>query len=283
MTYEKTVNTINSVIKHTIGLDYEIILIDNGSGNADPDKLDRYIKENHLDIKYIRNKNNLGFSKGNNIGIKEAKGEYIAFMNSDTELTDNSYLKAVEYMNENEDIGAIGCRLITPDGKLDHGCKRGFPTPEASMYYFLKLDKLFNNNIKYGAYKLSYLDEYKVHDVDAISGAFFVSTRKVLNKVGVLDERFFMYGEDIDLCYRIKESDYRVVYNPDIGTVIHYKGSSGKKRKFKTIYHFYEAMILFYNKHYKKGYNLLTTISVYSAIGILFIIKVIKNLFQRNM
>lgn len=282
MTYEKTVNTISSIFMYTRGVDYEVILVDNGSKNNDSLKLGKYIKDNNLKVKYIQNKENLGFSKGNNIGIKKSKGQYIALLNSDTELTENSFNKAVTYLKDNKNVGALGCRLITPDGKLDHGCKRGFPTPEASIYYILKLDKFFKNNIKYGAYRLSYLNEHEINDVDVISGAFFVTTRKVLDKVGLLDERFFMYGEDIDLCFRIKENGYRIVYNPTIGTVIHYKGSSGKKRRLKTIYNFYEAMILFYNKHYRKKYNPVVTIIVYLSVGVLFITKALKNIFKRD-
>ncbi len=279
MTFEKTVHSIESILRYTEGLKYEIILVDNASLNNDAKKLDKYINNNNLDIKLIKNSENVGFSIGNNMGIKEANGDYIAFLNSDIELTENSLLKALSYIKGNSDVGAIGCRLITPDGKLDHGCKRGFPTLKASLHYFLKLDKVFND-IKYDNYKLSHLNEHEINTVDVISGAFFVTSKRVLDEVGVFDDRFFMYGEDIDLCYRIKEKGYRVVYNPEVGTVVHYKGSSGKKRKYKTLYHFYESMILFYNKHYRKKYNFLVTIMVYLAVCVLFIIKLVSNSFK---
>lgn len=280
MTYEKTVNTIESITRYTNGIKFEIILVDNGSKNDDAERLEKYTTNNNYKIKFIKNKENTGFSKGNNVAVKEAKGEYIIFLNSDTELTENSFYKAITYIRKNRDIGALGTRLVTPDGKLDHGCKRGFPTPSASLYYLLKMDKLFKNQRKYGAYKLSYLDEYEVNDVDAISGAFFLTSKKVLDKVGSFDNQFFMYGEDIDLCYRIKEAGYRIVYNPNIGTVIHYKGASGKKRRYKTIYHFYEAMIRFYNKHYRKKYNFLVTGTVYLAVGGLLIVKILSNILK---
>lgn len=280
MTYEKTVNTINSVLKYTEGIEHEIILLDNGSESSQVAGLRKFISDKNTDIRFIENKKNIGFSKGNNIAINEAKGEYILFLNSDTELTENSLFKAIEHMKQNRDIGALGCRLVTPDGKLDHGCKRGFPTPEASLYYFLKLDKLFKDKVKYGAYRLNYLSEFEINDVDVISGAFFMTSKEVLEKAGVFDESFFMYGEDIDLCYRIKESGYRVVYNPEIGTVIHYKGSSGRKRRLRTIYNFCEAMILFYNKHYRKKYNLAVTVCVYLGVGVLFVAKAIKNIID---
>lgn len=282
MTYEKTVNTIESVLRYTNHIDYEIILLDNGSKNDDAEKLEKYAKKYPDKIYYIKNKENSGFSKGNNIAFEKAKGEYIIFLNSDTELTDNSLYKGLIYKKNNKKIGALGTRLVTPDGKLDHGCKRGFPTPSASLYYFLKLNKLFKNQSKHDTYKLSYLDEYKINDVDVISGAFFMSPKKVLNEVGVFDEQFFMYGEDIDLCYRIKEKGYKVVYNPEIGTVIHYKGASGKKRRFKTIYHFYHSMIIFYNKHYRKKYNVLVTGTIYLAVGALFLIKIINNILKQK-
>lgn len=274
----RTLNLTISSIEHISVFERSfldsVILVDNGSNNGDEEKLEAYSRE--LNLTFIPNSTNLGFAKANNQAMKLASGDYIALLNSDTELTTDSFTKAMAYLEENPSVGAVGCRLITPDGKLDQGCKRGFPTPKASLFYFLKVHKWLKRP-ELDLYKLSHLDEHEIHEVDVISGAFMVLPRRVVEEVGMLDERFFMYGEDIDWCYRIREAGYKIVYNPKLGDVIHYKGASGKKRKFKTLYNFYEAMILFYNKHYLKKYNLLVTLLVYFGIILQFMLKLVWN------
>lgn len=278
-TVDMTLRAIQSVIRNEPINKIEIILIDNDSyldekkalmlGILDIDQEGNFLKT-------IFNDFNLGFGKANNQAMSVAKGDFIALLNSDTELKSNCFTRATDYLRLHPDVGAVGCRLITPDGLLDHGCKRGFPTPVASLLYFMRASKLFNRP-DLDQYHLGHLDEYKSHNVDAISGAFMVIRKDVIDQVGMFDERFFMYGEDLDLCYRIKEAGWRIVYNPEIGNVIHYKGASSKKRKFKTLFNFYEAMFLFYNKHYIKKYNPLVTVLVYIAIIIQFIIKLVMN------
>lgn len=274
-TLEITLNTIKFVLEKTKNVEYEIIVIDNASGTEEARLLEEACRE-FSGVSVHANATNLGFGKANNQAIKMAKGDYIALLNSDTELTTDSFSKAIAYLEKTPEVGAVGCRLITPDGKLDQGCRRGFPTPKASLFYFLKAHKWLKRP-EMDIYKLSHLDEHKISEVDMISGAFMVLPRKVIDEVGMLDERFFMYGEDIDWCYRIKEAGYKVVYNPNLGDVIHYKGASGKKRKFKTLYNFYEAMFLFYNKHYLNKYNFLVTICVYLGISLQFVVKLVWN------
>ncbi|MBP2027132.1 GT2 family glycosyltransferase [Acetoanaerobium pronyense] len=281
MTYEKTINTIESIFRFTENLSYEILLVDNGSKNNDRFLLEKYSKGKN-NIIFIPSKTNLGFGKGNNLALKKAKGEYICFLNSDTELTANSFYRGIKFLQDNSDVGAVGPRLIDIKGFLDNGCKRGFPTPKDSLYYFLKLDKITGNKAKYGKYKLSFLSEYEIHDVDVISGAFFLTKKTILDKFGSFDENFFMYGEDIDLCYRLKKNGYRIMYNPKLGDVIHYKGESGKKRRFKTLFHFYNAMVIFYKKHYKAQNNFLVSMLVYIGIYSMFFIKLLTNFFKKG-
>lgn len=281
MTYDKTVNTIESIIKYTEKITYEIILVDNGSKNNDKQLLSSYCKTKPQ-ILFIPSKTNLGFGRGNNLALKYANGAYICFLNSDTELTKNSFYEGINYLITHTDVGAIGPRLIDINGNLDHGCMRGFPTLRDSLYYFLKLEKLTGNKKKYGGYKLSYLSEHQVNDVDVISGAFFLTSKFILDKIGSFDEAFFMYGEDIDLCYRIKQEGYKIIYNPNLGNVIHYKGESGKKRKIKTLFHFYDAMVIFYKKHYKKRHNSIINIIVYTSIYLMFVVKLFINFFKKG-
>ncbi|HHX60525.1 MAG TPA: glycosyltransferase family 2 protein [Epulopiscium sp.] len=268
--------TIQSVIDTTHKIKYEIIVSDNDSSDGSPLMVEQEFKE----VKLIKTGANLGFSKGNNIGIKEAKGRYILLLNSDTVVKGNCLDECVRYMDQHNEIGVLGCKIVLPSGKLDHACKRGFPTPQASLYYMLGLYKAYPNNPKYGAYCAAHLGEDEVGEADALMGAFMMLPRAVIDEVGGLDEAFFMYGEDLDWCYRIKEAGYKVMYYPK-EYIVHHKGSSSKKKRIKTIYEFHRAMILFYNKHYRKKHNLIVTLGVYFGVVARMIMTYIVNLWRK--
>lgn len=267
--------TIESVLETGTGLEYEIIVVDNASSDGSC----TMVSENYKTVKLIENKNNLGYAKANNIGIKSSIGRYVLLLNSDTVVKEGCLQACIGYMEEHEDIGALGPRVSLVDGTLDRACKRGFPTPEASLYYFLKLDKKYPESEKYGKYNLTYLSEREINEVDCLVGAFMMVRREVINKIGLLDEAFFMYGEDIDWCYRIKEAGYKNIYYPR-AEIIHYKGASSKKRKYMTIYEFHRAMLLFYKKHYIKKYNVLVTMGVYIGVALKLGLSLLSNLFK---
>lgn len=269
--------TINSVINSTHGIDYEIIVVDNASKDGSIEM----VKEQFPGILLIDNNKNLGYAKANNMGIKKAKGRYILLLNSDTVVLENCLKDCAMYMDENKDIGALGCRVELLNGELDRACKRGFPTPQASLYYMLKLDKLYPNSKRFGQYNLTYLCNDEINEVDVLVGAFMMVRNEAILKVGLLDEKFFMYGEDIDWCYRIKEAGYKNIYYPKT-KIIHYKGATSKKRRFMTIYEFHRSMYLFYNKHYREKYNFLVTGIVYAGIGIKLGLTLLINLFKRR-
>lgn len=269
--------TIESVINNTKGIEYEIWVVDNSSKDGSVEM----VQEEFKNVKLIASKENLGFPKGNNVAIRKATGRYILLLNSDTKVIGDNLQNCVSYMDQHKEIGALGCKVELPDGTLDHACKRGFPTPEASLYYFLKLNKIMKNKRKYGAYTASYLGEDEVGEVDALMGAFMMIPRTVIDKIGMLDEEFFMYGEDIDWCYRIKEAGYKIMYYPK-EKIIHYKGSSSKKKKAKTTYEFHRAMILFYRKHYNDKYNIFVKVLVYIGVALRMILSMIKNLFKKS-
>ncbi|MCK5758887.1 MAG: glycosyltransferase family 2 protein [Clostridiales bacterium] len=281
MTYSITINALESIFKNTKGIDYEVILLDNASENQDVSKFVDYLNKSNENVKLVKNAENSGFGKGNNIAVKQATGKYLVFFNSDCELTENTFKKCIDYMDGDNDIGVVGPRLMSPDGKLDNGCKRGFPTPKASFYYLIGMHKI-SKNPKFDRYKLFHLDEFKIAEVDAVSGAFLFTRKDIFEKVGGFDKNYFMYGEDLDFCHCVKEMGYKVIYNPDTGNVIHYRGESGKHRKFKTLYNFYEAMILFYNKYYKNKKNFLVTAAVYTAVGVMFLLKTIAGVFKKR-
>lgn len=268
-TKELTSQTINSIIDNTQGINYEIIVVDNSS-----DKSQLYNSMND-DIRIYQVENH-GFGHGCNSGARQATGKYLLFLNSDTLIHGDSLAKCVAYLNESDKVGVLGARVLLEDGILDHGCKRGFPTPGAAFYYYLGLDKIYPQSRKYGAYRQTFLNEYEINEVDSVSGAFLIMPKYLFDEVNGFDEEFFMYGEDLDLCYRIKEKGYKVIYFP--GAVItHLKGQSGLHTSSKiVIYHFYNAMIIFYNKHYKYNYNILVTVLVYLAIKLKYMLTLIK-------
>ncbi len=278
-TYALTKQTIEAVIVQEVSFKYEIILVDNASTDGSIQKLQEDFEELIADekLRIFRNGKNLGFAKANNQGMRAAKGIYILLLNSDTVVGPNCLEKCVTHIESDNKIGALGCKVILPDGKLDHACKRGYPTPLASLYYFLKLDK--KDPIKYGQYDALHLGEDEVGEVDALMGAFMLMPKAILDKVGLLDEDFFMYGEDIDLCFRIKESGFRILYYPEV-YITHYKGGSSKKRKTKVIYDFHNAMWIFYKKHYYKKYNMWITGLVYVGIWLKYAVEICKNFLR---
>ncbi len=273
-TYALTKQTIESVINEKHPFNYEILLVDNASSDGSIEQLQEDFKNQEDYIHIIINSENLGFGKANNIGMIMAKGEYILLLNSDTLVGEGCLEVCLSYMENNKEIGALGCKVILEDGSLDHACKRGFPTPKASLYYFLKLDK--KDPIKYGLYDALHLGEDEIGEVDALMGAFMLMPKAVLEEVELFDEDFFMYGEDIDLCYRIKSAGYKIVYYPE-KYIIHYKGGSSKKRRTKVIYDFHQAMWIFYKKHYYKKYNLGITLLVWTGIWSKYLLELTKN------
>jgi len=278
-TYTLTKQTIESIIKKEHPFQYEILLVDNASSDDSIEKLQKEFNDLILQgiLQVFINESNLGFAKANNIGIRAAKGKYILLLNSDTVIKEDCLELCITQMEENTNIGALGCKVVLPDGKLDHACKRGFPTPKASLYYLLNLHKM--NPKKYGLYDALYLNEDEIGEVDSLTGAFMLMPKSVLNKVGFLDEAFFMYGEDIDLCYRIKEGGYKILYYPK-AQIIHHKGGSSKKKRNKVIYDFHRAMWVFYEKHYYKKYNFTISVLVYIGIWAKYLLEILKNVLK---
>lgn len=256
-TLELIKETIDSILKTVKNLNYEIIVVDNSDDECEK------LESNNNKIKVISS-NNEGFSKGCNKGAKEALGDYLLFLNSDSILKEGTINASFEYMSKDETIGTLGVRQLLQNGKLDHGCKRGFPTPMSSLFYFMKLDRLFKNSKLFGRYRQTYIDEMSVADVDSISGAYMLIKKEVFKRVGGFSEDYFMYGEDVDLCYKIKEAGLRVVYYGKV-SFVHIKGQSGINNEF-ILENFYKSMRIFYDKHYKNKYSKLTTKLVYFGI-----------------
>ena len=242
---------VNSIFKSDTSLEYEIIVIDNCSTDGSKEIFTELADQEDR-LQYHYQHNNLGFGKANNLGFKIAKGKYTLILNPDTLLEPDTLEVMYNYMEQNQDIGASGCKVLNPDKSFQSACRRGFPTPWASFCKLFGLQKLFPKSKLFAKYNLSYLNEEETNDIDALIGAFMFVRSDVLSNVSGFDEEFFMYGEDLDLCFRIKQSGYRVSYYPKT-TIIHFKGESAKRSTINETKHFYEAMEIFARKHYGKS------------------------------
>ncbi len=275
-TCQLTLDCIASVYRSATKYAYEIIVVDNHSTDDSTVR----IPATYPNVVFIANPDNGGFAKGNNIGMKLAQGRYTLLLNSDTIVEPDTLETMVSFMDSHPRAGAAGCKIILPDGSLDKACKRGFPTPSASFYYAFGLSKLFPDNPKFNGYQLGYLSPDECYQVDSLVGAFMLVRREVIEQIGGLDEEFFMYGEDIDWCYRIKEAGWEIHYRGDT-FIVHYKGASSRRKPFKIIYEFHRAMWLFHRKHYRKRYSFITNGAVYAGIGVKLTLSLIQNKLLR--
>ncbi len=257
-------------------LDYsmEIIVCD----NASTDGTDRMVKREFPSVRFIQNGKNIGFAAGNNPGIKSAKGRYILLLNSDTEVSDHTIYEMVKFMDTHADAGAATCKLLLTNGQIDPACHRGFPTPWVAFTYISKLEYLFPKSRLFGEYHQGYKDLSTVHTVDCVSGAFIIVRQEVIRQVGLLDEDYFMYAEDIDWCLRIRNAGWNIWYVPTV-TILHKKKQSGranilKKRRVTTEIYFHTYNWLFYKKHYAKKYGFFVNMLVNSMYSLrIFILK----------
>ncbi len=267
-TYDYTKACLASALAALNGVTGEIILVDNASKDGSIEALcSDFQHEGRVQI--IKNDENLGFAAANNIGLAQAQGDFLLLLNSDTVVREDTFLKTVGFMRTHPLAGALGGRVLLADGTLDHACKRGFPTPISGVYHTLKLDRLFPNSRLFGQYDLTYVSEFETAEVDCLTGAYMCVRREVYQHTGGLDEDYFMYGEDIDWCWRIVQAGYKIIYYPE-AVLTHYKKKSWTgKRNPKVLDAFYDSMVIFYNKHYKDTYSPVTGLLVRSGTGIL--------------
>jgi len=245
---------LNSVQKGLEKINGEVFVVDNNSIDGSV----QMVKDKFPSVKLIENKKNLGFSTANNQAIKEANGEFILLLNPDTVIEEDTLLKTVNFMKSKPKSGGLGVRMVDGKGNFLPESKRGLPTPRVAFYKIFGLSSLFPTSKKFGQYHLGYLSEFKTNKVDILSGAFMLMRKKALNEVGLLDETFFMYGEDIDLSYRIQKGGYDNYYYPET-RIIHYKGESTKKSSINYVFVFYKAMVIFAEKHFSsKNANLFS-------------------------
>jgi GT2 family glycosyltransferase len=253
---------LHAALKAASKVSTEIFVVDNDSVDGSC----QMVEEKFPEVRLISNKENLGFSKANNQAIRISKGEYVLLLNPDTVVEEDSFLKIVRFMDQTADAGGLGVKMIDGKGRFLPESKRGLPTPEVAFWKMFGFSKLFPRSKRFSRYHLGYLDQNQIHEVDVLAGAFMLLRRETLDKVGLLDEDYFMYGEDIDLSYRITQGGYKNYYFPET-TIIHYKGESTKKGSVNYVKVFYNAMIIFAKKHFSKGnarrYAILINLAIY--------------------
>ncbi|WP_207432291.1 glycosyltransferase family 2 protein [Sabulibacter ruber] len=267
-----------SVRKAVRGLQVEVFVVDNNSVDGSVEMVRRRFPE----VILMANKDNLGFSKANNQAIRQAQGKYVLLLNPDTVVEEDTFLACFQYMEANPKAGALGVKMMDGAGKFLPESKRGLPTPWVAFSKVFGLAALFPKSGVFNRYHLGHLSCDEVHKIDILAGAFMFMRAEALEKVGLLDEDFFMYGEDIDLSYRIKEGGYDVIYFPHT-RIIHYKGESTRKTSVNYVFMFYRAMMVFAEKHFSgrqaRLYSFLIRLAIYLRAGVALLSRAVQRVF----
>ena len=252
---------LESVYAGANGTPFDIWVVDNNSR----DDSVRMVKSRFPKVRLIENSANLGFSRANNEAIAQSKSDYILLLNPDTLIVEDAIERMVKFMDAHPKVGIAGCKVLNTDRTLQLACRRSIPTPKVAFYRLTGLSKLFPKNRAVARYNLTYFSPDETHEVDAVSGAFLMIRRQAIEDIGLLDERFFMYGEELDWCLRAKRAGWGVMYHPE-AEIIHYKGESTKTNSRKAALEFYRAMYLFHKKHFAKDYSAPMNLLFYVGI-----------------
>ncbi len=267
---------LHSVYEAAKGIPVEIFVVDNHS----VDKSLEMLRNNFPEVKVIANEENVGFAKANNQAIRIATGEYILLLNPDTIVQADTFVKTLDFMDKTPDAGALGVKMIDGQGHYLPESKRGLPLPSVAFYKIFGLSKIFRKSKRFGRYHLTYLDPDEIHEVDVLPGAFMLMRKSVLDRIGLLDETFFMYGEDIDLSYRVTLGGYKNYYFP-LTRIIHYKGESTKKSSVNYVLVFYQAMRIFAKKHFSKNNARIFDGMINMAIWFRAFLAIVKRIFLK--
>lgn len=270
---EQCLNSVRKAIQH---VETDVWVVDNNSVDGSVEMVREKFPEVHL----IANKDNPGFSIANNQAIKLSNAEYVLLLNPDTVVEEMTFKKVVDFMDEHPDGGGLGVKMVDGNGNFLPESKRGLPTPAVAFYKIFGFASIFPKSKTFGKYHLGYLDKEETHEIEVLSGAFMMMRKETLDKVGLLDETFFMYGEDIDLSYRITLGGYKNYYFPET-RIIHYKGESTKKSSVNYVFTFYQAMVIFAKKHFSLRYARLFSLLIHFAIYMRAGMSLAKRLIGR--
>lgn len=257
----------------------EIIVVDNHSADGSVNYLEkRYPQMLYPMVRFVRSAHNLGFARANNIAIRQSRGEYVLLLNPDTIVGEDALKASVDFMDAHEDAGAVGVRMLGAQGRRAMESRRGLPTPMVSFFKMLGFCNRWPHHRLFGKYYMGYLPWDEPCQIEVVSGAYCMLRRKALDEVGLLDEDFFMYGEDIDLSYRVLKGGYHNYYLPV--DILHYKGESTQKSSFRYVHVFYEAMLIFFRKHYS-GMTFLLSLPIKTAIYAKALMALVGMLSER--
>jgi GT2 family glycosyltransferase len=265
---------LESVYESRGDFSFEVCVVDNDSPDGSADM----VADEFPQVRLVRAENR-GYAAGNNLGLREfgfgdegqaasSAPRFALLLNADTILPPAALEDMLSFMEAHPQSGMAGPRLVRADGSLDRACRRSFPTPEVAFYRIFGLSRLFPHSRRFGRYNLTYLPPDVTTEVDSVVGAFMLIRGEALSQVGLLDERYFMYAEDLDFCYRAKQLGWQVWYNAGV-TVLHYKGQSSRQRSAFANVQFYHTMRLFHDKHFKQQTFFLVNWLIYAAIGLL--------------
>ena len=264
-----------SVEKSLAGIDGEVIVVDNASRDGSL----KYLQERFAGVHFIASDSNLGFARANNLAIKHSRGEYVLLLNPDTIVAEDTFADFIRFMDSHPDAGGCGAYMLRTNGSFALESRRGLPTPFVAFCKMSGLSALFPKSRTFGRYYMRYLDEREANPIEIMSGACMFLRRSVLEKVGLLDEDFFMYGEDIDISYRILKAGYKNYFLPS--PILHYKGKSTQKSTYRYVHTFYQAMQLFFNKHYAH-YSFLVSAPINIAIWTRAMLAYVGNQFKHR-
>ena len=244
-TREDLKNCLNSIYNSKQDVEFEVWVVDNNSKDDSAELIETEFPK----AKVIKNKANLGFATANNQVIRQTDGDFVLLLNPDTIVFDDVFHKTIEFLKETPKAGMVTCKLVKPDGNLDLACRRSFPSAFDGFCRAVGLSKIFPNSRLFARYNLTFLDENQVNEVEAINGAFMMVRKRAIDDVGLLDEDYFMYIEDLDWCFRFKQKGWKIYYVPTTN-VIHLKGQSGRKDSNGMINEFFKSMEMFCRKNY---------------------------------
>ncbi len=243
---------LHSLRRALVGIDAEVCVVDNHSDDGTVD----FLREKFPEIKVIASPQNLGFARANNLAIRQTESEFVLLLNPDTFVGEQTIRQSLDFMDEHPQAGGLGVRMLKTDGNDALESRRGLPTPMVAFYKMVGLCAQYPKHRRFGQYYMGYLSWDKAARIEVVSGAYCLLRRKALDAIGLLDEDFFMYGEDIDLSYRLLKGGYENWYLP--AKILHYKGESTEKSSFRYVHVFYKAMLIFFRKHYSQMSKLLS-------------------------
>lgn len=271
---------LHSVKKAFEGIETEVFVVDNNSVDGSCN----HIRERFPWVTLIENLENVGFSKANNQAIRLSTGKYVLLLNPDTVVEEDTFSRCINFMDSHPDAGSLGVKMIDGRGQYLPESKRALPTPMVAFYKIFGLSNLFPRSRIFGKYHLGYLDKDQIHEIDVLAGAYMFLRKETLDKVGLLDEDYFMYGEDIDLSYRITKGGYKNYYYPET-TIIHYKGESTKKGSLNYVVVFYNAMIIFAKKHFAtkraRAYSMVIHMAIYLRAALSLVKRFTTRIYRQ--